>query len=77
MIEVKIPKTLKKFGWNDNKPKSKRHIALKRMQDVAGKESLLFNLSCGLFMSKRAKDIKKYNVFKEDMKWIMNGKLKL
>jgi len=74
MIEIKIPKTLKKFGYKLEAPIELRRKALLRANGIIGKESMLFNLSSGLYLSKQAKDIKHYNIIKNDFKWLLKSK---
>lgn len=78
MIEIKVPRTLKKFGYDFQKPEPLRRTALLRAKDVLGSDSILFNMSSSLLLTKENKEQKKYDIVASDFKWLLKkGKVKI
>lgn len=71
MIEIKLPRTLKNFGYRLDFPAGKRRKCLMDMAKYSGRESILFNLSSAMFMTKKNKQMRDYHIIKNDLKWIM------
>jgi hypothetical protein len=77
MIEIKMPKTLRKFGYDLQKPNYLRRTALIRAKDVLGSESILYNMSSSLLLTKQAKEKSKYDIISSDFKWLLKkGKIR-
>lgn len=66
MIEIKIPKTLRQFGYKEGKNDLLRRTALLRASEIIGKENVLFNLSSLVVMTKPFNK-KKFNIFRDDL----------
>ena len=68
--EIRIPKTLKQFGYRIDKSDILRRAALVRASQVAGRESVLFNLS-SLVVLNRKNDNSMFQLFKNDLDYIV------
>jgi hypothetical protein len=78
MIEITVPKTLKKFGYGFDKPEPLRRTALIRAKDILGSDSILFNMSSSLLLTKQTKEQKKYDTISADLKWLLKkGNIKI
>ena len=76
MIEIKVPRVMKKFGYNLNFSATQRRKSLLRMVKYTGKDSMLFNMSSAMFMTKKNKQFKDYGKLKSDLRFIIK-KMKL
>jgi hypothetical protein len=67
---------LKKFGYGFNKAEPLRRTALMRAKTVMGNDSVLFNMSCGIMLTKKSQEQQKYNTLASDFKWLVKkGKI--
>jgi len=71
MIEIKVPRTLKKFGYDFQKPEPLRRTALIRAKDILGQDSVLFNMSSSLLLTKQANEPLKYDIVSKDFRWLL------
>ena len=71
MIEIKIPKVMRQFGYNLNLSATQRRMSLLKMIKYAGKDSVLFNMSSAMFMTKKNNQIEDYGKLRSDMRFII------
>lgn len=71
MIDIKLPRTLREFGYRMDFPATSRRKSLLNMTKYSGKDSVLFNLSSTMFMLKKSGNLKDYNILKNDLKWML------
>lgn len=76
MIEIKIPRVMKQFGYGIEMPMTARREALLKMVQFSGKDSTLFNMSSALFLTKKNGQFRDYGVLKADFKFVLR-KLKM
>ena len=76
MIEIKIPRTMRQFGYNLGFSATQRRMSLLRMVKHTGKDSMLFNMSSALFMTKKNNQLADYGKLKSDMRFVVK-KLRL
>jgi len=72
MIEIRIPKVMRMFGYRMNHPTISRRTALEKMLKFAGKDSLLFNMSSAMFLFKKNQQLIEYHKLRMDLKWMLN-----
>lgn len=76
MIDIIVPKSLRKFGYGFQKSEPLRRTALMRAKTIMGNDSVLFNMSATILCLKRAKQDKNYGILANDFKWLIKkGKL--
>jgi len=68
--EVKLPYTLRRFGYNIDKSDGLRRAALSRALKIAGKDSVLYSLSTTLYLLKNS-DKKRYEKVKKDLQFVI------
>lgn len=71
MIEIKIPRIMRNFGYDLNLSATQRRMSLVKMVKYAGKDSVLFNMSSAMFMMNKNKQFKDYGKIKSDMRFII------
>jgi hypothetical protein len=76
MIEIKIPRVMKQFGYGIELPITARREALLKMVQYSGKDSTLFNMSSALFLTKKNGQFRDYGILKADFKFVLR-KLKM
>jgi hypothetical protein len=76
MLEIKIPKIMRQFGYNVESPTPIRRASLLRMVTYTGKDSLLFNMSSAMFLTKKNMQMRDYNILKSDFRFMIR-RLKL
>lgn len=72
MIEIRIPKIMREFGYELNMPTFTRRESLGKMLKYQGKDSLLFNMSSAMFLYKKNKQLVEYNKLRMDLKWMLD-----
>lgn len=70
MIELRIPRTLRLFGYKESKGEDLRRSALLRAVNVAGRDTTLFNLASMVILTKEGRD-PRHNLFKGDMDFLV------
>jgi len=76
MIEIKMPRVMRKFGYNLNLSATQRRASLLKMVRYTGKDSMLFNMSSAMFMTKKNQQLNDYGKLKSDLRFIVK-KMKL
>jgi len=71
MFEIRIPKVMRQFGYNLEQPSFIRRASLLKMVQYTGKDSLLFNMSSAMFLTKKCNLMEDYNKLKSDFRYII------
>ena len=71
MIEIKIPRVMRGFGYNLELPTTVRRTAILKMLKYSGRDSVLYNLSSLMLLKKRNKQFREYGRLKSDLRFFL------